>query len=330
MRTQQLPRQQAHPARPLQSSRNEPIIRQMVTRRHHQQQATRCCWLPVLLLLAAALHVHATAAATAQGLACQDPYYMADHNGFPDNDIFGFSEMDDSSYHVAVTLTPNDPAPGIVTAYSTFYPTLAPNTTATVRLFNASEFAALIAEPDGSGCRGPPHDFANPLVLTGFKRYEYSFAMRHSSFNLVRCEPKLFYLLVLITKADGAFMWGSVEGNTVEPNDPNDPLCPNSPTKWGYASFWLTHCPCDSPPPAPSPPTPPSPPPSPPTNRRKSPPPPPSLQQPITAPNTAPPSPPSPANPPLTPSIRLRPSPPPPRREPPRAKPRGPRSSRRL
>ncbi|GLC67976.1 hypothetical protein PLESTF_000629900 [Pleodorina starrii] len=81
------------------------------------------------------------------------------------------------------------------------------------------------------------------------------------------CRPLTVYWLVRVTSAPPAgsskpqVLWAGTEW--VKAHDPTNPICPDSPTNWGYTRFAAWYCPCNpTPPPPPRLNAPPAPPPS--------------------------------------------------------------------
>ncbi|EFJ48968.1 hypothetical protein VOLCADRAFT_90326, partial [Volvox carteri f. nagariensis] len=67
--------------------------------------------------------------------------------------------------------------------------------------------------------------------------------------------PTTFYSFVSVSDVNGNVAWASTDW--VAANDATNPICPDSPTAWGYIKFGISYCPCPAQPPPPSPPPPP-------------------------------------------------------------------------
>ncbi|EFJ47796.1 hypothetical protein VOLCADRAFT_91772 [Volvox carteri f. nagariensis] len=74
--------------------------------------------------------------------------------------------------------------------------------------------------------------------------------------------PTTFYSLVALSRLnDGSLAWAATDW--VAANNATNPICPDTPTAWGYIKFGIGYCPCPAQPPPPSPPPPPPMPPAP-------------------------------------------------------------------
>ncbi|EFJ46333.1 hypothetical protein VOLCADRAFT_105540 [Volvox carteri f. nagariensis] len=90
----------------------------------------------------------------------------------------------------------------------------------------------------------------------------YSTSTDYSSL-IQPCGPPttFYYLVALFNENDGSLAWAATDW--VAANNATNPICPDSPTAWGYIKFGISYCPCPAQPPPPSPPPPPPMPPAP-------------------------------------------------------------------